>query len=334
MSDETTQKPRQVMNKCVVLLVDDQPIIAEGIRRMLENQNDIVFHYCEDPENAISMATSIDATVILQDLVMPEIDGMTLVRFFRANMETRNIPIIVLSSKEDPQIKSDAFTNGANDYLVKLPDQIELLARIRAHSKSYLTQLERDSAFHALREMQRQLEESNRKLQRLTSLDGLTGIANRRHFNEELDKEWKRAKREGMTLSLILIDIDHFKPFNDNYGHLAGDDCLRRVATALSDAIVRPADLMARYGGEEFAAILPDTDTEGAVVVAENLRKAINHLEIRHEYAGSGDTVSISLGIAQYSKGMEKPEDLIELADKGLYEAKESGRDQYKIGKD
>jgi len=333
MSEESTQHPPHVMNKCIVLLVDDQPIIAEGIRRMLENENDIIFHYCENPEKAITMASEIDATVILQDLVMPDIDGMTLVRFFRANMETRNIPIIVLSSKEDPQIKSDAFSNGANDYLVKLPDQIELLARIRAHSKSYLTQLERDSAFHALREMQKQLEESNRKLQRLTSLDGLTGIANRRHFNEELDKEWRRAKRGGMMLSLILIDIDFFKLFNDNYGHLAGDDCLRRVATTLSDAIVRPADLMARYGGEEFAAILPDTDAEGAVVVAENLRKAICTLGIKHEYAGSGDFVSISLGIAQHHTDMKDADELINLADKGLYEAKESGRNCYKVGK-
>lgn len=320
------------VNKCVVLLVDDQPIIAEGIRRMLEGESDIIFHYCEDPNRAIKMASDLEATIILQDLVMPDIDGMTLVRFYRANMDTRNIPVIVLSSKDDPQIKSDAFTNGANDYLVKLPDKIELLARIRAHSRSYLTQLERDAAFHALREMQKQLEESNRELQRLSSLDGLTGLSNRRNFDEQLDKEWRRAQRADIPLSLILIDIDHFKLYNDTYGHLAGDECLQSVANALKATIVRPSDLVARYGGEEFVVILPDTKADGAAVVAENLRKNINALQRSHSASTTADHVSISLGIAQADfSSMTTLEELIDRADKGLYEAKESGRNQYRI---
>jgi len=318
------------MSQCIVLLVDDQAIIAEGIKRMLADEEDIVFHYCQDPGNAIQMASEVKATVILQDLVMPDIDGMTLVRFFRANNETSNIPIIVLSSKEDPQVKSDAFTNGANDYLVKLPDQIELLARVRAHSKSYIHQLERDAAFQALREMQEQLEESNKKLQELSSLDGLTGIANRRQFDESLDKEWRRSSRNESPLSLILIDIDFFKPFNDNYGHQAGDDCLIRVAAALKDAIVRPADLIARYGGEEFTAILPDTDAKGAAVVAEHLRVAVESLNIPHEHSTTTDHVTISLGIADKTD-LPDLESLIQKADECLYTAKESGRNCYKI---
>ena len=319
-------------NKCIVLLVDDQPIIAEGIRRMLEDESDIIFHYCDDPNQAIKMAAEIDATIILQDLVMPDIDGMTLVRFYRANLDTRNIPIIVLSSKEDPQIKSDAFTNGANDYLVKLPDKIELLARIRAHSRSYLTQLERDAAFHALREMQKQLEESNRELQRISALDGLTGLANRRHFDQQLEKEWRRAQRANLPLSLILIDIDHFKPYNDTYGHLAGDECLQQVAQALKKSIVRPGDLVARYGGEEFVVILPETKVEGACVVAENLRKNIAALARAHSASETSEHVSISLGVAQADfASMPTLEDLIEQADKGLYEAKESGRNRYEV---
>jgi len=318
-------------NKCIVLLVDDQAIIAEGIRRMLEDESDIIFHYCEDPGNAISMAGEIEATVILQDLVMPDIDGMTLVRYYRANLDTRNIPVIVLSSKDEAQIKSDAFTNGANDYLVKLPDKIELLARIRAHSRSYLTQLERDAAFHALREMQKQLEESNRKLQLLSSLDGLTGLSNRRHFDEELEKEWRRAQRAGIPLSLILIDIDHFKLYNDTYGHLAGDECLQKVAHSMSKNIVRPGDLLARYGGEEFVIILPDTDAKGAEVVAEHLRTDIVEHKLEHSASTTSDSVTISLGIAQANfDSMKATEDLIGLADKGLYEAKESGRNCYK----
>lgn len=324
-----TNMPPEI-SKCIVLLVDDQPIIAEGIRRMLADNDDIVFHYCEDPSKAIQMASDIEATVILQDLVMPDIDGMTLVRFFRANMETRNIPIIVLSSKEDPQVKSDAFSNGANDYLVKLPDQIELLARIRAHSKSYIHQLERDSAFQAMREMQKQLEETNKKLHELSSLDGLTGIANRRQFDETLDKEWRRATRNELPLSLILIDIDFFKPFNDNYGHQAGDDCLIRVAKTLQEAIVRPTDLIARYGGEEFTAILPDTDIEGAAVVAERLRTAVESLGIVHSHSKADEHVTISLGISENTE-LPDLESLIQKADQRLYVAKESGRNCYKI---
>ena len=208
MNDDLKQNEKRITNKCIVLLIDDQPIIAEGIRRMLEGENDMIFHYCEDPSNAIKMAVEINATVILQDLVMPDIDGMTLVRYFKTNMETRNIPIIVLSSKEDAQVKSDAFSNGASDYLVKLPDPIELHARIRAHSRSYSVQIERDAAFLALHDAQKQLEKSNKKLKDLSSLDGLTGIANRRHFDEELGKEWRRSTRNKSPLSVIMIDID------------------------------------------------------------------------------------------------------------------------------
>jgi len=327
MNENTNNPSPRADSKCIVLLVDDQPIIAEGIRRMLADENDIVFHYCENPDEAIKMATDVNATVILQDLVMPDIDGMTLVRFFRANTETGNIPIIVLSSKDDAQIKSDAFTNGASDYLVKLPDRIELLARIRAHSRSYSVQLERDAAFLALREAQKQLEDSNRKLQALSSLDGLTGIANRRHFDEEFDKEWRRTMRSKSTLSVIMIDIDYFKPYNDNYGHQAGDDCLRLVAKTLQETIVRPADTIARYGGEEFVAILPDTNAEGATIVAEHLRSAIETLEIPHEYSKSSPYVNISLGVAE-SKNVIDPAALLTHADKCLYEAKQGGRNR------
>jgi len=318
--------------KCIVLLVDDQPIIAEGIKRMLHGENDIVFHYCETPDEAIKMATDIQATVILQDLVMPDIDGMTLVRFFRANTETRNIPIIVLSSKDDAQIKSDAFSHGASDYLVKLPEQIELLARIRAHSLSYSVQLERDAAFLALRETQKQLEESNKKLQELSALDGLTGIANRRHFDEKLDTEWSRTSRSKSAMSVIMIDIDYFKPYNDNYGHQAGDACLQQVAKVLKETIVRPADTVARYGGEEFVVILPDTDCKGASVVAEHLRKAVEELQIPHEYSQSSQHINISLGVAE-STGVTDASTLLKNADKCLYEAKENGRNCIIIAK-
>ena len=142
-----------------VLLVDDQPIVAEAVRRMVADESDICFHYCADPTKAIEQANALAPTVILQDLVMPEIDGLTLVKFYRANPQTREVPLIVLSSKEEPVVKAQAFAAGANDYLVKLPDKVELVARIRYHSKGYIAQLERNEAYRKLAESQRTLAE-------------------------------------------------------------------------------------------------------------------------------------------------------------------------------
>jgi sigma-B regulation protein RsbU (phosphoserine phosphatase) len=143
----------------VVLLIDDQPIIAESVKRMLAGENDITLHYCQDPTKAIATANEIHPTVILQDLVMPEVDGLLLVKFFRANPATREVPMIVLSSKEEPAVKAEAFARGANDYLVKLPDRVELLARIRHHSRGYISLLQRNEAYEAIERQQKLLEE-------------------------------------------------------------------------------------------------------------------------------------------------------------------------------
>lgn len=326
-------------NDVIVLLVDDQKMVAEAIKRMLEGENDIHFHFCEDPSQAVQMATELQPTVILQDLVMPDVDGYTLLRFYRANPATTSIPVIVLSSKEDPRDKSQAFTNGANDYLVKLPDKIELIARVRAQSKSYMAQKQRDEAFEEMQRLQSELEESNKKLeesntvlQRLSVLDGLTGLANRRHFDEVMAQEWKRAKREGHQLAVILLDIDSFKKYNDNYGHQGGDDCLRVVASALNKAIRRPGDFIARYGGEEFVVILPSTDVEGAVQIAEDMRLNVEAEKLLHEFSDAAEYVTVSLGVASLVPADEqKAEELIEMADQALYRAKESGRNRYAI---
>lgn len=332
-SSADTQLPKR---QAVVLLVDDQAMVAEGIRRMLADEADIDFHYCADPREAIQSAINLKATIILQDLVMPEIDGMMLVRFYRANPATRDVPIVVLSTKDDPAIKSEAFHNGANDYLVKLPDKVELVARIRAHSRSYLAQLERDAAYQALRDLQRalessnaQLEESNRELQRLSSLDGLTGIANRRQFDKMLDQEWQRALRNCTELALIMIDIDFFKLFNDTYGHQAGDDCLKAVALTLDRIVHRPSDMVARYGGEEFAAILPETDLEGALRVAEKMRDTVARLNMRHDASKVSDKITLSIGVASMNpRGSDNPDILLAAADDALYRAKHAGRNR------
>ena len=315
-----------------VLLVDDQAMVAEGIRRMLLDESDIEFHYCPDPKQAVAMALEIEPTIILQDLIMPDVDGYTLVRQYREHEKIHNIPVIVLSTREDPKDKSLAFENGANDYLIKLPDKIELIARIRANTKNFLTQLERDEAFATLAELQDQLKQSNEELQKLTCLDSLTGIANRRRFDSFIQKECLRSAREGAPLALLLIDIDYFKAYNDNYGHLGGDGCLRKVADALRKAVQRPADLVARYGGEEFAIILPNTNVEGALKIAEYLHSVVQDLEIPHKFSEVSDIITISTGIACKVANMNhSPGDLIEMADRALYEAKKSGRNQARL---
>ena len=319
-------------NAAMVLLVDDQAMIGEAVRRGLAHEENIDFHFCADPHQAIAQAIRIKPTVILQDLVMPGLDGLTLVREYRNHPATQNIPIIVLSTKEDPLIKSAAFSAGANDYLVKLPDNIELVARIRYHSRSYMTLLQRDAAYRALRVSQQQLLDTNLVLQRLMNSDGLTGLSNRRHFDEYLELEWRRAMRDQTQLSLLMIDVDFFKTYNDSFGHVEGDEALRKVAAAIRDASSRPSDLPARYGGEEFALVLPSTSPGGARLVAEKLRMAVAALKIPHIAPAEGASLTISIGLSTITpvQGTDCRQ-LIMAADKGLYTAKHNGRNQVGI---
>ncbi|MDF3065627.1 MAG: diguanylate cyclase response regulator [Polyangiaceae bacterium] len=298
---------------------------------MLANQPDIELHVCADAARALPIAREIRPTVILQDLVMPEVDGFTLVRFFRADPSLASIPIIVLSSKEDPRDKSRAFEIGASDYLVKIPDKIELIARVRAHSRSFLAQLDRDEAYRSLAALKHQLEVKNAELSRLSTVDGLTGLANRRRFDEVLDQEYRRARREGAPLALIMTDVDYFKKYNDTYGHQGGDECLRKVAAVLAQAARRPADLAARYGGEEFALVLPHTTAEGAAIVAETLRSSVEALNLPHAASGVAGHVTLSLGVAvaEPSEAELSPQALLKRADAALYQAKRGGRNRF-----
>jgi len=268
-------------------------------------------------------------TVILQDLVMPDADGFALLQQYRAHPDVQNTPIIVLSSKEDPELKAQGFAMGANDYMVKPPNRIELLARIRYHSAAYINRLERDAAFLALRESERKLAEANIQLQRLAEVDGLTGVGNRRRFDEVLQTEWLRASRTKTALSLLLCDVDFFKKYNDTHGHVAGDECLKRVASALGRQLKRPADFVARYGGEEFALVLPETGKDGAVAVAEACRSHIESLAIPNQQEPNARVVTLSIGVATMVPMQDdEPTDLIRNADLALYEAKRLGRNR------
>ena len=315
----------------MVLLVDDQPMIGEAVRRALAGQPGIDFHYCSDAERALEVASQLKPTVILQDLVMPNVDGLTLLRRYRETAATEQVPVIVLSTKEEPQIKSQSFALGANDYLVKLPDSIELIARVRYHSRAYINQLQRDEAYRALRQSQKQLLEKNLELERLTNLDGLTGLSNRRYLDEYMALEWSRAARDHSALSVLMIDVDHFKLYNDSYGHVAGDQVLKRVAQALHAASERPADLVTRYGGEEFLVVLPATPRSGAVSVGEKLRLCIESLDIPHAGSSHG-RITISIGGAStFPAPGESVQSLIQAADRELYVAKKEGRNRMRI---
>lgn len=315
----------------MVLLVDDQAMVGEAVRRMLAGLSDISYHYCNDPDAALATALQVDPTVILQDLVMPGADGLSLVRLYRQNERTREVPIIVLSSREEATVKGEAFAAGANDYLVKLPDRIELLARVRYHSRAYLNQCQRDAAYRALRESQQQLVELNLELQRLNRADGLTGLSNRRYLDEFLALEWRRAARTRDELAVLMIDIDDFKRYNDTYGHVAGDDALRNVAECVKTCLRRPADLAARFGGEEFTGVLPGTSLDGAREVAEQIRASVQARQIPHQGSSVGQWLSVSIGCAASrprSRSDEAFSLLLGAADRALYEAKNTGKNR------
>src|SRR5574343_567497 len=174
----------------------------------------------------------------------------------------------------------------------------------------------------------RKLDAANRELVRLSAIDGLTGVANRRFFDEALDTEWRRARRNSNSLAILMCDVDYFKAFNDTYGHQAGDDCLRKIAQAIQHSTGRPSDVVGRYGGEEFAVILPETPQGGALMVAEKARHAVRELNVPHAASPSG-VVTLSIGIAAAAPGFDNPpDDLIQSADKALYRAKNEGRDR------
>jgi two-component system chemotaxis family response regulator WspR len=315
-------------DKVRVLLVDDQPIIAEAVRRMLAPHRDIQFHSVMQPADACRAALALRPTVILQDLVMPGADGFDLIRAYRAEPGLAEVPVIVLSTKDEARLKADSFAVGANDYLVKLPDQLELVARIRHHSRGYISGLQRDAAYRSLRASQEELARANLELQKLAALDGLTGIANRRRLDEALRTEWQRGWRQGTALSLLLCDVDYFKPYNDDFGHPAGDLCLKKVAAKLTGQLKRPADLAARYGGEEFAILLPDTSLDGALQIAEGCRNALERLALPHSASPYG-VVTMSVGVATTVPSEHlTPANLVEQADAALYEAKRGGRNR------
>ncbi|HEY8602164.1 MAG TPA: diguanylate cyclase, partial [Thermomicrobiales bacterium] len=265
--------------------------------------------------------------LILMDLMLPDTDGIAAIRALAMRERLGTIPVIMVTAMQDNETLRGAFEVGATDYITKPINEVELLARVGAALRLKHEIDRRAARERELIEVTRQLEAANERLQQISLTDGLTGLANRRHFDQVLRREWNRALRNRSPLALILADVDHFKRFNDTYGHQEGDGCLTAVAEALGECANRSSDLAARYGGEEFALILPGTDIEGARAVGERLLTNVTARAIPHRASSVGPIVSISAGVASVIPDEKlSTSALIAAADQALYQAKEAGR--------
>ena len=273
-----------------------------------------------------------DIDLIILDIILGTENGIEICKNIKEHKEYREVPIIMITAKKEKDYLKNAFAAGAHDYIEKPINKIEFLARIKAALRLREEMKKRKLREQELLETSRKLSRANKKLEKMASMDGLTGLANRRLFDKTLKKEMLRAKRNKSPISLIMADIDNFKDYNDNYGHQAGDECLKKIAQAIENSTNRPADLAARYGGEEFAVILPDTNQKGAEKVAEKIRKKIISLELEHALSEISDYVTLSLGVnsSKISSKVDESriENFIEKADNALYKAKENGRNQ------
>lgn len=247
--------------------------------------------------------------IILLDTNIQGMDSFALCRQLKEDESSKDIPVIFIAEKGHISEETKAFEVGAVDCISKPVNPVISKARIETHLK---------------------LKRQRDLLATLAERDGLTGIANRRRFDEVLSKEYKNALREHKPIALIMIDIDDFKSFNDHYGHVAGDEALKQVAHIIDKTLNRPMDQVARYGGEEFACLLPDTDIEGIKLIAESILEAIRALQIPHNFSRATNILTISLGGASIiPEHGHDPKIIVGIADKMLYKAKDSGRNRF-----
>ncbi len=321
-----------------ILIVDNSADTRELIRTYLTKAGCSSFLFAASVDQAYQLLRCDDDTtwpecpavdLILMDIIMPDISGGAACRKIRTIECYKDTPIIMLSAAADIALLEGAFSNGATDYIKKPVRKIELLARICTALKLKKEMASRKAWEKEIVTLATQLKEANKKLNKLSMTDGLTGIANRRLFDKKIEHEWRRAHRAQQSISLIMIDIDYFKLYNDNFGHQAGDKCLTKVAAALRNTLRRPADFVARYGGEEFVAIIPETNCSTANEIAEALRSAVVTLQIPHARPDKTNLVTISLGVFSMVPDTGQPfHELISKSDDALYKAKFNGRNR------
>jgi len=289
-----------------LLVVDDQSVNIQALYQAFAGDHQVLM--ATSGEQALALCVSRQPDLVLLDVVMPGMDGHDVCRRLKADAATRDIPVIFVTAHDDESAETQGLEVGAVDFISK-PINPKI---VRARVKTHLT-----------------LKAQSDLLRQWVYLDGLTGVHNRRHFDERLASEWARALRSGTDLSVLLLDVDFFKAYNDHYGHQAGDDCLRRVAACLKQSVKRPGDLVARYGGEEFACLLPDTPLAGALALAGQLTADIAALGLAHAGSTVAGVVTVSVGAST------KPFDasgtaaaLLREADAQLYVAKSRGRNR------
>lgn len=305
-----------------ILLVDDTKTERLILTAYLEKLDHQVVH-AENGHQAIDLFKSAKPDLVLMDVIMPEMDGYEAARAIRKD-ESVWVPIIFLSGRVAAEDIVAGIEAGGDDYLTKPVDYQILEAK--------MTAMQRIAKMRCrLLDVSSELESANAELKKLVNIDGLTGLANRRYLDKYLRVEIARSMRNGHHLAVVLCDVDFFKKYNDSFGHLKGDDCLKEVAQALGAACKRTTDLVARYGGEEFAAILPDTSQENAGIVAEGMRRAVEELAMEHP---ESDLNKVTVSIGVYScvpEDKEQSESMLQKADETLYVAKQSGRNQVRL---
>jgi diguanylate cyclase (GGDEF)-like protein len=295
------------LEKQTVLIVDDTQFNIKIIEDILKDDYQVVS--VTSGEKCMEYVISNPVDLILLDVIMPEIDGYEVCRQLKANPITKKIPVVFLSVKGEVKDETKGLELGAIDYITKCT----CAAIIKARIKNYL-----------------ELKKNSDILEKFSFIDGLTGLFNRRYLDDAIAKEWKCALRNGNMISVLLIDIDFFKKYNDFYGHVEGDKCLQKVASVLTNSILRPEDIVTRYGGEEFIVILPSTPKNGAIKVAKRIQDKLSLLKIPHLMSESDKCVTVSIGIATVMpKDYIHEKVLIEKADFAMYQAKNRGRKRF-----
>lgn len=314
----------------LLLVVEDNNFLLAYLQTLLTPYYRVAV--AMDGVEGLEKAKTLHPNLILSDQIMPRQNGLDLLKEIRNTPELSSTPVIFLTARSGMEARIESLDAGADDYISKPFDERELLARVRNLLRTHAAEQQLTVLNRQLQQQKQQLEKVNLALQYLATYDSLTEVRNRRFFNDYMDTEWRRLAREEAPLSLIMCDIDYFKLYNDTYGHQAGDECLRQVAAVLSGSVKRSADLVARYGGEEFAVVLPNTDIQGAAIVAETIAEQVRGLQIVHAKSAVSEYVTLSLGVACCIPApMSQPGTLIAIADESLYRAKKAGRDRVSV---